>query len=115
MKIIKTKVNAKTRQLSANWTVEQAQDLEHHISDDLAKILQEEIDREIIEEITGASLVEQGWTKVPNFFVVIDEVQNWLAENTSDDYRCWGKSVYFKSSEDATLYVLKWSSDDSRR
>ena len=112
MKIIKTKVNAKTRQLSANWTVEQSQDL---ICDDLTKTLQEEIDKEVILEILGASLVDRGWTKVPNFLFDIDELQNWLAENTSDDYRCWGKSVYFKSSKDATLYVLKWAGDDTRR
>lgn len=115
MKIIKTKVNAKTRQLSANWTVEQAQDLEHHISDDLAKILQEEIDREIIEEITGASLVEQGWTKVPVTIWRNVNMEAWLSENMIDEYKHLSNYAYFKSSDDATLYILKWTGDDSRR
>lgn len=117
MKIIKTKVNAKTRPLNANWTVEQSQDIEHQISDELAKIMQEEIDREIIEEITSVGLVEQGWTKVPNYvrLLTIDEMQNWLAENTTDEYKLLKYSVCFKNYEDATLYILKWAGDETTR
>ena len=109
MKIAITQVTAKTRQLSATYTIEQQQDAEHHISDDLTKILQEEINREIIEEITGPILVEQGWTKIPITVWRKVDIQSWMKENMQDEYRFFATAVYFKSCDDAILYTLKWS------
>lgn len=115
MKIIKTTVNAKTRKLNATWTVEKSQDLEHHISDELARILQEEIEKEIVEEITGNTLVEQGWTKVPITVWQNVDMDRWLEENMTNEYKHLKKYAYFKSSADATLYILKWASDETTR
>lgn len=41
--VIKTKVQAKSRQLKATWILENVQDCEHEIDDELVKILEEEL------------------------------------------------------------------------
>jgi len=106
MKITKTKVNALARQLKANYTVEESQDTQHYISDELAKILQEEIDREIILELQAQQLVNEGWVMIP--FTVKISI-DWFKENMQDEYEMVLGKMYFKSSEDAVLYSLTWS------
>jgi hypothetical protein len=106
MKIVKTKVNALARQLSGIYTVEESQDTQHYISDELAKILQEEIDREIIHELKAQQLVNEGWIMIP--FTVKISI-DWFKENMQDEYAMVLGKMYFKSHEDAVLYTLTWS------
>lgn len=106
MKMVKTKVQATTRKLNAKYTVEEAQELEHEIGDELAKILQEEIDKEILAKIKGQQLVMEGWTKIP--FTVKCSI-DWFKENIQDEYSMLGGAMYFKSQGDAVLYSLTWS------
>ena len=110
MKIVKTKVNALARQLSGIYTLEESQDTQHHISDELAKILQEEIDREIILELKAHQLVNEGWITIP-FTVKIS--LDWFKENIHDEYAMILGKMYFKSHEDAVLYSLKWSGHET--
>jgi dihydroxyacetone kinase-like predicted kinase len=106
MKIVKTKVNALARQLSGIYNVEESQDIQHHISDELAKILQEEIAKEIIHELKAHQLVNEGWIMIPfTMKISID----WFKENIHDEYAMILGKMYFKSPEDAVLYSLTWS------
>ena len=104
--MVKSKVNALARQLNANYIVEESQDTQHYISDELAKILQEEIDREIILELQAQQLVNEGWVMIP--FTVKISI-DWFKENMQDEYEMVLGKMYFKSSEDAVLYSLTWS------
>ena len=106
MKIVKTQFTAKMRKLSAEWTVEKSQDLEHVLSD----TLREEIDREIVGQITLENLKEQGWYRVdigPDHGIITDE---WCATYLSDEYWHFNSRIWmFKSSEDAVRFALEWS------
>lgn len=109
MKIEKTVVQAKSRTLRASWTVEKAADLTSEINDSLAKILQEELDREVLREAQKAALISQGWTEVlPNPRASISF--EWCDNFIKDQYRTIGKHWYFKDDRDATFFSLKWSS-----
>ena len=109
MKIVKTKVNALARQLSGIYTTEESQDTQHHISDELAKILQEEIDKEIIRELKAQQLVNEGWIMIP--FTVKISI-DWFKENMQDEYAMILGKMYFKSQQDAVLYSLIWAEQD---
>lgn len=102
MKIIKTKFQAKTRRFSANWTIEETQEIDN----ELAKILQEEIDKEFLRQIQAEQLVNEGWTKIP--FIVKTSIE-WFKENIQDEYEMINGAMYFKSHDDAVLYSLTWS------
>jgi len=103
--MVKSKVNALARQLNANYIVEESQDTQHYISDELAKILQEEIDKEFVQELKAQQLVDEGWIKIP--FLVKTSL-DWFKENIQDEYHMLGDAMYFKNSEDAVLYSLTW-------
>jgi hemerythrin-like domain-containing protein len=106
MKITKTKVKAMSRILNAKYTMENPQETLVDCSAEYANILQEMIDREIINEVKAQQLVNEGWTKVP--FIVKITI-DWFKENMQDEYLRLGDAMYFKSSEDAVLYSLTWS------
>jgi len=111
MKIVKTKVQAKSRRLSANYTMEEIQPLlSSFLTDEsyneFAKIIQEEIDREIILTVKAEGLVKQGWIMIP--FTVKISI-DWFKENMHDEYAMILGKMYFKSHEDAVLYSLTWS------
>ena len=110
MKIVKTKVKALARQLSGIYTMEESQDTQYHISDKLAKILQEEIDKEIIRELKAQQLVIEGWVMIP--FTVKISI-DWFKENIQDEYEMILGKMYFKSHEDAVLYSLTWSGHET--
>ena len=107
--MVKTKVNALARQLSGIYTTEESQDIQHHISDELAKILQEEIDKEIILELKAQQLVNEGWIMIP--FTVKISI-DWFKKNMQDEYAMVLGKMYFKSQEDAVLYSLTWAEQD---
>lgn len=110
MKIEKVKVKAMSRTLNANWTVEEVQGPSVDFSATYAKILQEEIDKEIILTIKAEGLVKQGWIMIP-FTVKIS--LDWFMENIHDEYAMILGKMYFKSHEDAVLYSLKWSGHET--
>ncbi len=105
MKLEKVNVGSSTRKLSADYKVEQSQDVEHIIGDELQKA----IDDEILNTLVGPHLIEEGWTQV-----VIRGWQNisqeWLNENIKDKhgYAGYGYYWYFKNKDDATMFALKW-------
>jgi len=102
----------KKTKLSSVYTKEVAQSIKHlmpdDVADELAKLLQEAVDKEILNEIKGADLESKGWTKIP---VPIWDLtlQAWLDENMIDKYFATDYNIYFKRQQDATLFALRWS------
>jgi predicted alternative tryptophan synthase beta-subunit len=105
MKIEKVKVGSSTRKLSANYTVDLTEEVEHIIGDELQKA----IDEEILNTIVGPTLVEEGWTQVM-LKQYINVPQEWLDENLSGrhSFKCFGYYWYFENEKDATMFSLKW-------
>ena len=114
MKIVKTKVHVKSRKLGNGYTVEEIQPLLSTLTDEyyteFAKIIQEEIDKEIVLTVLADSLVKQGWIMIP--FTVKISI-DWFKENMQDEYAIILGKMYFKSSEDAVLYSLTWSNQET--
>jgi hypothetical protein len=110
MNINKTKVQTKSRRLSASYTMEKPQDLDHLLGGEFAKIIQVEIDREIVLTVKAESLVKQGWIQIP--FTVKISI-DWFNENIRDEYAMILGKMYFKSQEDAVLYSLTWSGHET--
>lgn len=109
MKIEKTVVQAKSRTLKATWTVEAVADLNSEINDNLAKILQEELDREVLREVEKTTLKSQGWTEVTQH-TKAKISDDWCRQFIKNEYRIYGNCWYFKDERDATFFSLKWSS-----
>lgn len=107
MKIIKTVVEARARQLSDRWTVE----LSREITTLMSQELQQEIDKEIMDSLTAEQLQSEGWIRVPidNQRWLLGWAQ-WLEENIDKDdlHVCIG-CVLFRRGEDAVAYALRWS------
>lgn len=112
MKISKIPVSTKTRKLSANWTVERSQDLDQAVVSEFAKILQEQIDKEVLMTIKAEELIKQGWFMIP--FAVKTSI-NWFKENIKDEYAMILGKMYFKSQEDAVFYTLTWVDNETTR
>ena len=115
MNINKTKVQTKSRRLSANYTLEEIQPLLSSLLTDesyneFAEIIQEEIDREIVLTIKADSLVKEGWITIP--FTVKISI-DWFKENMQDEYAMILGKMYFKNYEDAVLYTLTWSNQET--
>lgn len=111
MKIVKTKINPNTsRKLSASYTMELVQEAKTQMSDELARIIQENIDREIVLTVKADSLVKEGWIMIP--FTVKISI-DWFKENMHDEYAMILGKMYFKSHDDAVLYSLTWSNQET--
>lgn len=108
-KIEKTVLQAKSRTLKATWTVEAVQDLKDNHNIDLekeiARVLQEEIDREIIVELCKS----QGWTEV-KISVKVSVDKDWCKQHIKKQYKNFNNFWYFEDSRDAEFFVLRWSS-----
>lgn len=105
MKVTKTVVKAKTRQLKAEYTVKY-DELNYQYDNELEKILQEEIDREILVNLKRS----QGWYEVRvNRFSDIEE--GWCGKYIKRPYICLGYYWFFEDERDAHFFLLKWGSD----
>ena len=76
--------------------------------DKFAKILQEEIDWEILASV----FVKSGWTMIdlPRFrdrYESID-VEIWIDENCSGKHMKRGKTFVFEKKQDAEWFSLRW-------
>ena len=105
IKIEKIAVEAKSRKLSATWTAEVPQDpyISTDISEELAKLLQQEIDKEIMIDL----LVAQGWIQV-----TIDRKKtvdkDWCNTCIKKKYRSLDNRWFFEDQNDANLFALAW-------
>jgi hypothetical protein len=110
LKIEKTVVQAKSRTLKATWTAEKAQDLVDDTDySELARILQEEIDKEVIRAAAVEFVKSQGWTEIiVKKNISVDK--EWCELYIKDEYRHIENYWYFKDQKDAHFFLLKWGS-----
>lgn len=114
MKITKQEVKEKSKKLSTKWTVtlecgdgSVSADLEEEV----AKILQEEIDWEIMMDM----LTQLSWTKVqvdfPERMAENDahQIKEWCRANLHGNYKGRANIWLFELQEDAVMFTLKWS------
>lgn len=109
MKTEKIEIKEKSKKLQAIWTVALEQG-EAEIGDEAARILQEEIDWEIMSDIMksmGWAHVSVPWNKTTDSQA--HEIKEWLKENVTGHYKGRGSTWLFERKEDATLFALRWS------
>ena len=108
IKITRQTVTAPVRKLSATWTMEQPQSLRSNMSDEIAKLLQEEIDAEILAKLYKTD----GWLLVPRHGPNSwdpDEVKPWLKEHyPNGGYHVWSGGCLFRDRETAVEFDLTW-------
>ena len=109
IKITRQTVTAPVRKLSATWTMEQPQSLRSMMDDEVAKLLQEEIDAEILAKLYQ----KDGWYLVPRHRASYwdpDEVKPWLKEHyPSGGYHVWRGGCLFRDREMAVEFELTWT------
>lgn len=108
--IEKTVVQAKSRTLKATWTTEVVPDLTDATDySEIAKILQEEIDKEVIRAAAVELVKSQGWTAVTvKKTTSVDK--EWCSLYIKNEYRRVDNYWYFKDQKDAHFFLLKWGS-----
>lgn len=79
------------------------------LQDQMAKILQEEIDWEILAGV----FVKSGWTMIDlqrfhNAKEAVD-VANWIEGNCTGKHMKRGKTFVFQNKQDAEWFTLRWS------
>lgn len=83
--------------------------LEEKYVEEAAKILQEEIDWELLTDM----MVAVGWTKVelPKFFAsgITLDMNNWLHNECKHHWRHRNAIWIFENKEEAALFKLTWS------
>ena len=108
------KTKNKTHHLQGRWTVSLDQcdpEVGENVEKEMAKVLQEEIDWEVMIEV----MIEIGWTKVnidwPNQMSAVDahKVKEWCRANLQGHYKGRNKIWLFEQEKDAILFVLRWS------
>lgn len=111
MKIEKIQIEAKSRKLMADWTVQQDTSSIFNIEDELVKTLSDEISKEIDFGISAELFNQIGWTEIKftpsgRYF----EIDAWCKENTAGVHG-YGSRWLFKDEKDITMFILRWSSD----
>ena len=89
--------------------------------DNMAKRMADQIDREIIENITMEMLILDGWTQT-NINPAFSEygmmkkpfedwysiTADWINTYTQGDYKLLKGQWLFKDPRDATMFILRW-------
>ncbi len=75
-----------------------------------ARALQEEIDKEMIEELKLVTLLQQGWIE-PTFKYDRKnaDIGAWVHTHTQGEYANLNGKWIFKNGADATAFTLKWA------
>lgn len=94
--------------ITATWTIDDDFTYSDELVADLAKALQEEIDREIMIDM----LVLGGWTKVElerlrDRYESID-IELWIDQNCTGKHTKLGRTFVFEKKQDAEWFMLKW-------
>ena len=76
---------------------------------ELAQILEDEIQKEILTQLQVASYVEQGWYLVVSA-APMEDIGGWMQENMQDEWRVFFSDWLFRDSKDAVLFRLTWGS-----
>lgn len=109
IKIERMTATEPVRKLNSTWTMEQPQTLRMDMRDEVAKILQEEIDSEILANLYKTN----GWYLVPRHKADHwnpDEVKPWLKEHCPNGgYHVWSGGCLFQDQEMAVEFELTWT------
>lgn len=95
--------------LKTTWTVSLEQDVPD-ISEEAVKILQEEIDWEVL----CSFLKEVGWSEVklewPRMTESLaHEIKEWSKANLKGHYKGRGRTWIFEKEKDASMFILRWA------
>jgi len=92
------------------------------IIDNLAKQMADQIDQEVIENITMEILIKDGWTQTninpafPEYGMMSKPFEDWYSK-TSEWINTYAQGEYklikgqwlFNDPRDATMFILRWS------
>jgi len=81
-------------------------DIEQHIIDIVAKKISDSIDKEVLYNAMGWTIVNipHPWY-IPS---VSSNVKDWLKE-AKIEYDSWDSKIAFKEGSDATFFLLRWT------
>ena len=98
--------------------------LEEEMLDHAAKNIAREIDKELLDDIMIAVLKDEGWieTKVNPAYTDIgmlsgkyeewySKTAEWIHKNAQGEYKLVKGQWLFEDPRDATMFILRWSSD----
>lgn len=98
-------------QLNASVTLEK--DNDPSMDNELVKILMEEIQKEIDEDIMRKVLVEEGWIDIPFTYLsnkqAVDII-DWCTDTfTENQWKRLTGSFVFQNKKDAEWFILRWA------
>lgn len=83
---------------------------QNDIEQQLSEILRNEIDREIVVEISVAALLDNGWTLVKfNDDADLGGIDLWMQDNMHRDWRLFHGRAMFIDPEEAMLFKMRWA------
>lgn len=96
------------KKIKANWTFTEDSDLVTDVGEEFSKILQEEIDWEIMCDM----LVHLGWhkTKYEPYVTetIAKEMKDWLKENCKGHHQFRAGTALFDNEQDLIMFKLRW-------
>ena len=108
IKIERMTATEPVRKLNSTWTMEQPRTLRMDVSEEVAKILQEEIDADLAKLHQA-----DGWYLVPRHKASHwdpDEVKPWLKQHyPNGGYHVWSGGCLFRDKEMAVEFELTWT------
>lgn len=84
-------------------------ELHEELEEELARVLQEEIDREVLFGL----LEECGWTRIelPSKWFPVSgiELHEWRQKNLTGKWKAHENTWLFEKEKDATIFALRWA------
>lgn len=84
--------------------------IDNPINSILAEEIQKEIDKEIMDELKKIQYLDYGWHAVETGY--LENIDDWMTENVKYRWGMAGKSFYFESKNEATMFALRWVGND---
>ena len=113
IQITKQTVSAKPRKLNATWTFEQYRD--EDLVAEIAKQIQEDIDRQILWDIRKTN----GWKEVklqyPTYGKIKHKINKWCSENLKGSFEGYRGNWIFELPEEATWFTLRWFEQENTK
>lgn len=104
------------------WIKEQTVILEQEIMESKAKEIQEQINKDLLDDLMINILTDEGWvqTKVNPAFTDMgmlsgryeqwySQTAEWIHLNAQGDYKLLRGQWLFEDPRDATMFILRWS------
>lgn len=93
------------------------QSIEDEMYEQAARLIAEQIDKELIEGMQAEHLLKQGWTKSPVDCQPLsaEQIANtaaWAHLNATGDYKLLNSNWYFERAKDATMFTLVFAHDE---